>query len=273
MNMRAQAVASQPRFVKSAGAALIFLLLVMLAFGTFVQIGPGQRGVLMTWGAVQHGVLDPGLHVKIPFAQTVTKMNVQIQNSQAVETSASKDLQDVHTEVATNWHILPADAEWIYQHIGNEPALVGKIIQPAISNAVKQVTALFNAEDLVVHRDEVRNQIELQIRTALTPFHIVVDSVNITNFKFTAEFSRAIEEKQVAQQKALQATYELQKAQVLAQQKIVEATAQAKAQQLLRASLTPEIIQQQAVAKWNGQLPNVMGGNGVLPMIGRIGNQ
>ena len=249
--------------------AIVIVILVIVG-GLFVQIGPGQRGVLMTFGAVQEGVLDPGLHVKLPFMQSVAKMDVQVQNSQAAETAASLDLQNVSTTVATNWHILPADAEWVYQHIGKESDLVDKIIRPAISNSVKAVTAHYNAEDLIIHRDEVRSQIQSQITSELQPYRVVVDSVNITDFHFSDEFAQAIERKQIAQQRAFQAKYELQQAQVLAQQRIVEATAQAQSQKLLQQTLTPEIIQQQAIAKWDGHLPTVLGSSGMLPMIGNI---
>jgi regulator of protease activity HflC (stomatin/prohibitin superfamily) len=256
------------RPVLLTGAIIVVVLLVL--GGLFVQIGPGQRGVLMTFGAVHEGVLDPGLHMKLPFMQSGAKMDVQVQNSQAAETSASLDLQNVSTTVATNWHILPADAEWVYQHIGNEPDLVDKIIRPAISNSVKAVTAHYNAEDLIVHRDQVRDQIQAQITSELQPYRVVVDSVNITDFHFSDEFAQAIERKQVAQQRALQAQYELQQARVLAQQRVVEAEAQSQAQKLLQQTLTPELIQQQAIAKWDGRLPAVVGGKGVLPMIGNI---
>lgn len=259
------------QMIKIATKIGLTALAVLILFGgAFVEVGPGQRGVLMTWGAVHPGVLDPGLHMKAPFAQSVIDMNVQVQNAQAEETSASRDLQDVRTTVATNWHILPADAEWVYQNIGNEDALVAKIIAPAISNAVKAVTAQYDAEDLIVHRDRVRAQIEAQIGVALKAYRVVTDSVNITDFRFSDQFAQAIEQKQVAQQHAQQAQYDLQKAQVVAQQRIVEAQAQAQAQHLLQQTITPEIIQQQAVAKWDGHLPQVVGGSGVLPMLGNL---
>jgi regulator of protease activity HflC (stomatin/prohibitin superfamily) len=250
------------------GAIIVIILLIM--GGVFVQIGPGQRGVLMTFGAVHDGVLDPGLHLKLPFMQSVARMDVQVQNSQAAETAASLDLQNVTTTVATNWHILPADAEWVYQHIGSESDLVDKIIRPAISNSVKAITAHYNAEDLIIHRDQVRDQIQAQITSELQPYRIVVDSMNITDFHFSDEFAQAIERKQIAQQRALQAQYELQQAKVLADQRIVEATAQSQAQKLLQQTLTPQIIQQQAIAKWDGHLPAVVGEKGALPMIGNI---
>jgi len=250
------------------GGAVIIALLIL--GGVFVQIGPGQRGVLMTFGAVHTGVLDPGLHLKLPFAQSVVRMDVQVQNAQAAETSASLDLQNVSTTVATNWHILPADAEWVYQHIGNEGDLVDKIIRPAISNSVKAVTAHYNAEDLIIHRDQVRSQIQEQMTSELQPYRVVVDSVNITDFHFSEEFAQAIERKQIAQQRAFQAKYELDQAKVRAEQRVVEAQAQSEAQKLLQQTLTPEIIQQQAITKWDGHLPTVMSDKGVLPMIGNI---
>jgi regulator of protease activity HflC (stomatin/prohibitin superfamily) len=268
--MSAQRPHLPPPNSRLIGLGIAVLVVLIIAGGAFVQIGPGERGVLMTFGAVQPGVLDPGLHLKVPFMQSVAHMNVQVQNAQDTETAASLDLQNVSTTVATNWHILPGDAEWVYQHIGSEPQLIRKVIHPAISNAVKAVTAHFNAQDLIVERDQVRNQIESQIRTALSPFRVVVDAVNITDFHFSRQFAAAIEEKQVAQQRALQAEYELQKARVVAQQKVVEATAQSQAQKLLQSTLTPELIQQEAVNKWNGHLPQVVGGRGVLPMIGNI---
>jgi regulator of protease activity HflC (stomatin/prohibitin superfamily) len=249
----------------------IIAVVVLLFLGSiFVQVGPGQRGVLLTWGAVNPGVLEPGLHLKLPVAQRVVMIDVQVQKSEAQESAASLDLQDVQTTVATNWHILPADAEWVYQNIGNEDALVMKIINPAISNAVKAVSAQANAEDLIVHRDTIRSKIEDAITAELKKYRIVVDSVNIVDFHFGHEFSQAIEQKQVAQQHAQQAEYELQKAKVLAQQKIVEAQAQSEAQKLLQATITPDIIRQQAIGKWNGVLPQVVGGNGVMPMIGSL---
>ena len=100
---------------------------------------------------------------------------MQAQNPGRGRSSASLDLQNVSTTVATNWHILPADAEWVYQHIGNESDLVDKTIRPAISNSVKAITAHYNAEDLIVHRDAVRGQIQSQITAELQPYRVVVD--------------------------------------------------------------------------------------------------
>ncbi len=254
------------------GAAIGIPVLVLLVLLTtsFTAIGPGERGVRMTFGKPSPGVLEPGIHIKIPFVQTIKHMDVRIQKSEASQTAASKDLQDVTTQVAVNWSINPVDAEWVYQHLGNEQALVNKVIDPTIANVVKAVTAKYNAEDLIAKRDEIRSLIETQITSDVTPYKIQVQGVNITNFKFSSQYSEAIEKKQVAQQRAQQAEYDLQRIKVEAQQKIAEAQGQSESQKLLQATLTPEIIRLNAVQKWDGVLPKVVGGNGVIPFIGDV---
>ncbi|MGH8212190.1 MAG: prohibitin family protein [Rhodanobacteraceae bacterium] len=249
---------------------LIAIVVVLALFSSFVTVGPGERGVLMTFGAVSHGVLDPGLHMKLPFIQTVKKINVQIQKSEATETAASRDLQDVTTAVAVNWAIDPSDAEWVYQRLGDEAALTSKVIDPVVSNAVKAVCAKYNAEDLVEKRDLIADQIKNQIINALAAYKVQVQGVNITNFKFSEEYTQAIEQKQVAQQRAQQAEYDLERIKVQAEQEVAQAQGQSQAQKLLQATLTPELIQLKAVDKWNGVLPQVVGGNGAIPMIGPL---
>lgn len=248
------------------------LVIVILLFGTYVTVPSGYRGVMTTFGAASQNVLAPGLHFKLPFVQEIVKMNVQVQKNQLTEHAASLDLQDVETTVATNWNISSDDASWIYQQIGMEDVLNDRIIQPVVSNAIKAVVAHYNAEDLVEKRDQVRGQIEDLIRKNLKPYHVNVDvdGVSITNFAFSPDYEKAIEQKQVAQQRAQQAEYELQQAKVEAERQIAQAQGQAQAQKLLQQTLTPQLIQQQAIQKWDGHLPSVVGGNGVMPMIGNV---
>lgn len=248
---------------------IVALLILMLVWSSFVSVAAGDRGVLMTFGSVNQTVLMPGLHMKIPFAQSVKRMNVQIQKSQTKETAASRDLQNVSTEVAVNWAINPVDAAWVYQNLGNENQLTEKVITPVVSNAVKAVAAHYDAEELVEKRDEVRDEVQKQIVSGLVQYKVNVQGVNITNFQFSADYAKAIEAKQVAQQRSQQATYDLTRIKVQAQQEIAQAQGQSQAQKLLQSTLTPEIIRLRAVKKWNGVLPKVTG-NGGIPFIGDL---
>ncbi|HEX5353239.1 MAG TPA: SPFH domain-containing protein [Rhodanobacteraceae bacterium] len=138
-----------------------------------------------------------------------------------------------------------------------------------MSNAVKAVAARYDAEQLVEKRDVVRDQIQQQIVAALVHYKVQVQGVNITNFSFSEDYAKAIEQKQVAQQRAQQAEYDLARIKVQAQQEVAQAQGQARAQKLLQSTLTPEIIRLKAVEKWNGILPQVTGG-GAIPFIGDI---
>lgn len=251
------------------------VIALILLFGFYFTIPAGYCGILTTFGAASQNVLAPGLHFKLPIVQDVVKMNVQVQKNQLTEHAASLDLQDVETTVATNWNINDADASWIFQKVGLEPVLNERIIQPVVSNAVKAVVAHYNAEELVTKRDQVRMQIEDLIRSNLKPYHVNVDvaGVSITDFQFSPDYANAIEQKQVAQQRAQQAEYELQQAKVEAERQVAQAQGQAEAQKLLQQTLTPQLIQQQAIQKWDGHLPNVVGGNGVMPMIGNVSGE
>lgn len=252
-----------------SGILIIAVFILVLVWQSFVSVGPGDRGVLMTFGSVDQSVLMPGLHMKIPFAQTVKHMNVQIQKSQTKETAASRDLQNVSSEVAVNWAINPTDAAWVYERLGGEGELTEKVITPVVSNAVKAVAAHYDAEELVEKRDVVRDAVQKQIVAGLNQYKVQVQGVNITNFQFSPDYAKAIESKQVAQQRAQQATYDLARIKVQAQQEIAQAQGQSQAQKLLQSTLTPEIIRLRAVKKWDGVLPKVTG-NGGIPFIGDL---
>ena len=96
---------------------------------------------------------------------------------------------------------------------------------------------------------------------------VIVDDVSLVNFAFSPEFSKAIEAKQIAEQEAKQAEFSAKKATQEAQAEINRAKGQAEAQRLQRQTLTAPLLQQQAIEKWDGHFPTVMGGNGTLPLI------
>jgi regulator of protease activity HflC (stomatin/prohibitin superfamily) len=261
----------RPSPLRRIGLYVVFafgaLIALALLANIFVTVGPGQRGVLMTWGAPSPNVLSPGLHIISPIGQSIELMNVRTQNYDSQENAASADLQDVNTEISVNYHIDPADAVTVFQRLGGDDAVGPVVLAPAVSNALKAVTAGYNAQDLITQRDAVRTKIEAQITNAVTPFHIVVDAVNITNFSFSPDYAAAIEAKQVAQQKAQQAEYTLQQAEVTAQQTVVEAKAQAEANDLKQASITPGLIAMTAAQAWDGHLPEYMGAGAPLPFL------
>lgn len=248
-------------------AALVFLFALVTIYFSFYEVGPGNVGVLTHFGQIQKNeILGPGLHFVTPYYSKVKIISTRINNYSDQEVSASKDLQKVYTTVSVNWFIPANDATWVYQNVGDEHALLINVLAPVVANATKAVTAKYNAQNLVKERELVREGIEKMIIRNLQPYHLkVVSNVNITNFKFSKLFGQAIEEKQVAEQTARKRRYLLQGAVIKAKQTIVTAKAEAKAMKLKELSVTPTLVQWEAVQKWDGKLPNITGGN--IPFI------
>jgi regulator of protease activity HflC (stomatin/prohibitin superfamily) len=245
-------------------AAKVFLILLFLALlsSFFVIIGAGERGVLMKFGAVQNTVLDEGIHAIIPIVQSVEKLSVRIQSQEISAEASSKDLQDVYADVALNWHIIPEEAHLIFQQIGNKQAVIERVISPAVEEVLKAVMAKYTAEEIVTKRGEVKTGVDLALITRLKPYHIAVDDISLVHVHFSERFSDAVEAKQIAEQEAKRAEFIAIKAVKEAEARVNLARGEAEAQELLQRSLTPELLQRQAIERWNGNLPFIVGGEG-----------
>jgi prohibitin 2 len=250
------------------GAVLVVLFLLR----PWVQVGAGERGIVLNFGAVQKLVLAEGLHFRIPVMQEIVVMDVKVQKALTDAEASSADLQDVSSKVALNYHVIPDRANIVYQSIGIQ--FKERIIDPAILEVVKAVTARYTAEELITKRPAVSEAIRASLMERLAVYNIAVDAFSIVNFSFSKSFTEVIESKQAAEQLALKAKRDLDRIRIEAEQKIAAARAEAESLRLQRANISPDMIElrkieanMKAIEKWNGILPQVTGG-GALPMIG-----
>lgn len=243
------------------------VLLLAVFFRPFAIVNAGQRGVVMRFGKVQDRVLDEGLHPIIPAITTVKNLSVRVQKNDINAEASSKDLQNVTMDVAINWHIEPDRAHKVFQRVGDEEQIISRIITPAVSEVVKAVTAKKNAEEIITKRTELKDEIDSKLDDRLVSYGIIVDDISLVNVSFSPEFVKAIEAKQIAEQEAKRAEFETLRAEKEAQAEVNRAKGKAEAQRLLQISLTSTILQQQAIDKWDGSFPTVMGGQGTLPFI------
>lgn len=248
------------------------ILVILLFFRPFVQIGAGERGVVMNFGAVQDTVLDEGLHFRVPIMQSIIAVDVKVQKSESEAAAASSDLQDVSSKVALNYHIMPDKANIVYQTIGL--AFKERIIDPAVQEVVKAVTAKYTAEELITKRPAVSDAMKAALTERLLLNNIAVDAFSIVGFSFSKGFMEAIESKQTAEQLALKARRDLERIKIEAEQKITAAKAEAESLRLQRANISADLIELRkieanlkAIEKWNGILPQVTGA-GAVPFIG-----
>ncbi|HCH65652.1 MAG TPA: membrane protease subunit, stomatin/prohibitin [Deltaproteobacteria bacterium] len=240
----------------------------------------GHVGVQTYWGAVQDEVFQEGLYWQTPGTGYVD-MDARVQKESAKSTASSKDLQVVTVNIVLNYRLKAEKAVVIYQNIGTLGQVESTIIEPVLQEAVKTATARYNAEELITKRRDVKEAITAYVRERLDASDLSVTDLSIVNFEFDQKYQDAIEAKQVAEQKALTATNDLRRIEVEAKQRearaqgeasamLIQARAEAERQELLRRTMTPELVQWQAIQKWDGRMPTVSGAGNTLVDLGAI---
>ena len=205
----------------------IVIIVASLIFGSFTTIPAGHRGVVIRFSAVTGRILNEGLQTKLPFIDSVVKMSVQTEKYETGAASASRDLQDVNTTIALNWRLNPSMAAEVYRTLGLE--FIDRIAAPAVQETIKQVTAKYIAEDLILKRETVKNEIQENLSNRLLERGIITETVSITEFQFSATFVAAIEAKVAAEQAVWEARNKLERVKVEAEQREAEAKGEAAA--------------------------------------------
>jgi regulator of protease activity HflC (stomatin/prohibitin superfamily) len=243
---------------------LVIPVIILILFGLFLSTGTisaGQEGVRTRLGAVT-GTVPPGLYFQTPFIESTIPMDVQVQKEEANASAASSDLQIVNAKVAVNYNPKASAVADIYARLGNDYAT--RVIDPAIQEVVKAVTAKYTAEELITKRADVTAQIQSQLAERLQPYNIQITSVSITNFDFSKEFNTAIEAKVAAVQNALAEQNNLQASQFKAQ--AIKVTAEA-ANNDNYIHLQELDVERAAISKWNGVLPQQQVPGSAVPFI------
>jgi len=268
--------ASIPGGAKIVLMAIIVLVIIGVVASSSVKIvDAGNRGILTHWNAVDltNPPLDEGIHFVIPFQDDVVQMEVRTLKYDTSTRSASQDLQTVQTTVTVNYHPDTERVHFLYKEIGL--SYESRVIQPAIDETVKQVSANYNAEELITKRPLVKADIENAIRDRLNQFYIETEVISITDFEFSPLFAKAIESKVEAEQKAQKAENDLIRIEVEARQleaqavglaaaNIAEAQGEAEAISIINQALSnnPFYLEWLKTQAWDGRLPLVVGEGG-----------
>ncbi|HCA04700.1 MAG TPA: HflC protein [Ruminococcaceae bacterium] len=251
---------------------VLVIVAVILIINTVVVVDAGHTGVVVTMGKVNEGVLQEGVHAKIPFIQSVEKIDNRIQKLEVNTEAFSKDLQSVKTVLAINYRVDTSKSYSIYKNIGADYENV--LVVPAVNEVLKAITATYTAEQSVTNRALISDGLVKGLNDKLNNIGLYVTDVNIIDFDFSDAFIAAIEEKQVAQQKLLKAETEKQtkikNAEADAEAKKIKADGDAQANKKLNDSLTDKVIENKKIEKWNGELPKVQGDSGTIIDIGKV---
>jgi regulator of protease activity HflC (stomatin/prohibitin superfamily) len=241
---------------------IITVVVILLVFSSFTVIDAGHTGVVVRLGKVSDNVLNEGFHFKLPIITNIVKIDNRVLKTEVKSDSASKDLQSISSKVSVNYRVNTNSSAKIYKNVGQNFETV--IVNPAIQECMKSVTAKYTAEELITKRAIVSSEMEKEISQKINPYGLNIEVFNIINFEFSKEFSKAIEAKQTAQQQALKAEQDLARIKVEASQTVEKAKAESEAYQLKNQQLTDKVIMMEFVEKWDGKLPAVTSGGSAL---------
>ncbi len=262
---------------------IIAAALILLSFSSFVIINPGQAGVLSILGKAKDGALLEGIHVKPPLVSTVDIYDVTVQKFEVPAQSSTRDLQDLSASFAINFRLDPTQVVAVRREQGTLQNVVSKIIAPQTQESFKIAAARRTVEEAITKRNELKQDFDMALTERLEKYGIIVMDTSVVDLTFSPEFSRAVEEKQIAEQRAQRAVYVAKEAEQQAQADINRAKGRAEAQRLLAETLRAQggqlVLQKEAIEAWKeggAQMPKVlvMGGDSKssVPFLFNLGN-
>ncbi|TRU70438.1 MAG: prohibitin family protein [Microcystis viridis Mv_BB_P_19951000_S69] len=244
---------------------LLATIVILAAFNAYVIITPGQAGVLSVLGKAKDGVLLEGLHFKPPFVSSVDIYDVTVQKFEVPAQSSTKDLQDISASFAINFRLDPTQVVAIRRTQGTLQNIVAKIIAPQTQESFKIAAAKRTVEEAITRRSELKEDFDNALSTRLEKYGILVLDTSVVDLNFSPEFARAVEDKQIAEQRAQRAVYITQEAEQQAQAEINRAKGKAEAQRLLAETLKEQggglVLQKEAIEAWReggAQMPRVL---------------
>lgn len=261
---------------------------LVTACQSYTIVEGGTSSIVKRLGTIQPDALGEGIHFTVPYITSLAHINMRVQKSDVQASAGTADLQRVTISVVVTYSLNPGQIVAIYRKIGSEEAVASNIIAPANQEVIKAASAKLKAEELLTKREQFKADVLEDLSARLAKEGILVQDVSIAGIDFSDEFDKAIEQKQIAQQAAQQAKYlaekatneaaavveqakgqataELEKARGDAASTLERAKAQAKAQELLRTTLTKEVLELKAIERWDGALPTYSAG-GAVPFV------
>lgn len=256
-----------------AGVAIAVICAVLLALVpmSIHTVDTGEVAVVKYLGDARN-VRTAGTHFDFWLTRTYQMYDSKVQNVDIATNTYSSDAQTMDVQMTIQYQIMSDKVIEIARQYGSLELLENRIRSISIEKA-KAVLSSHKAMDIIANRAAMSPAVEKAIKGAIDDnYYVDVTTVVITNIDFSPAFENAVEDKMIAEQKQLQAEYEnrtkVAKAQADADAKLIAAEAEAEANRLLEESLTPQILRQRYLEKWDGVLPQTVAGEDVMLLLG-----
>lgn len=238
---------------KFAAAGIAAVIGLSFIGSCFTIVDTGERAVVLRLGEYKY-TMSEGVNFKLPVVDRTVKFNVRDNNYSSKHEVSSSDIQTIVVETSLIYSLDPNKVGDIYKSYADKYEDV--VIKPALAEIVQSTISEYRIDEFVEKRSAISQKIADRFKAKTEHTGIILKAFNITNHDFSDQFNKAIEDKKIAEQGALKAKYDLERVKL-----------EAEAQRQKQASLSPMVLQEKAIDKWDGKLPQYMSGNGNLPFI------
>lgn len=240
-----------PKIARIVSGVFIAFIAIMSSFSI---IETGERGVVLRLGEYKY-TMNEGLNFKAPFIDSVYKMQIRDRSYNSDVEVSSKDMQTIKISSSLVYSLDSQKVGDIYRRYGNN--IESTIIKPTVAEVINATIAQYPIEEFVSKRDEISKRIMGTIQTRLSDIGIDIKSFLITNHDFSDDYNKAIEQKKIAEQAAITAEYNKQKAQL-----------DSEANKYRNEGLSKYVLMEKFLDKWDGHMPKVLtGSDGNMSMI------
>lgn len=263
--------------LRLGASLLIGLVALYVVFTSWYTVDQGERAVVLRFGELV-GESDPGLHFKMPWIDSVRRITVQNQNKryQALE-AYSRDQQPANLTVSVTFQAVDPSA--VYTQYGDLDGAILRLIDPRVTSGVKTIFGQYDAVRAIQERAGLNIAVADAITSAIAgPINII--SIQIENIDFSDAYEQSVEQRMLAQVEIQRREQNLRTTEVEAQIARTRAEGEANAIRLrgeaegdaIRARaealrMNADLVQLQAVEKWDGKLPTTMVPSTALPFI------
>jgi prohibitin 2 len=255
------------RILMWVAIAVVLLIVVSVAGCGIKVVDTGHRGIETRFGKVISESLGEGIYFYNPLTSHIVEMDTRVQRQDGETDTYTRDVQQAAIKYTLNYRLQQNAAHLMYRDIGVE--WEQRLIPQVVLGTLKEVVGKWDAVDLIANRDKAGQTAYEAIQSNLAERNVEVSRFEITDITYTHEFENSVEQKVIAQQKAIEEQNRTKQIEEQARQKVLSAEAEAKSMQIRAEALeqNAKLVEWEAVQKWNGVLPQYMLGNGTMPFI------
>lgn len=213
----------------------------------FIKIDAGERGVLynLFTGLKVDNVYDQGLKMIAPWNKMFI-YNVRIQEDKSIMEVLSKNGLTIRTELSYRYRPVENEIGYLHNEIGM--GYLESILIPEIRSATREVIGKYLPEELYsTKREAIQEEIFALTATRVKEKHLILDAVLIREVVLPTKLQESIERKLQQEQMALEYEFRLEQATKEAERQRIEAEGKAKANDILNASLTNNILREKGI--------------------------